>query len=366
MAKLTLAEVSNLTGQEATATQTLNDNSRLIEQALENTFSLDGTSPNELQTDLDVNGNDILNVETLHAQELYLGGTLVKDSLLAKGDKGDTSTITIGTITTLPPGSDATVVNVGTSTDAIFNFGLPRGATGATGTGSGDVVASNNLSDLDDALTSFNNIKQLATDSYEGVVELATTAEAAALTDTSKAVTPEGIKAIMDAMFLGVVFDYTGTTAPPLFIFPYGQELSRTTYAAYFALVGTTYGVGNGTTTFNAPDLRGRVVAGKDDMGGVSANRLTNQSGGLNGDNLGATGGSETHTLTVPEIPPHDHDMTLTRHYGAYSASNRKGWDTGDRSSGSATNTTTTTGGGQAHNNVQPTIVLNKIIYVGA
>jgi microcystin-dependent protein len=60
---------------------------------------------------------------------------------------------------------------------------------------------------------------------------------------------------------------------------------------------------GDGSTTCNIPDCRGRVIAGKDDMGGTSANRLTNQSGGLNGDTLGAMGGSETHTLTEAQLP---------------------------------------------------------------
>ena len=107
---------------------------------------------------------------------------------------------------------------------------------------------------------------------------------------------------------LGGMIEFTGTTAPnSSFILPFGQEISRSTYAAYFAMVGTTYGAGSGGTTFNVIDKRGRVSAGKDDMGGSSANRLTNQSGGLNGDTLGATGGSETHILTTAELAAHSH-----------------------------------------------------------
>lgn len=366
MAKLTLSTVSNLTGQETTATQTLNDNFDAIEVALENTLSLDGTSPNVLNTDLDLNDNDILNIGTINAETLILNGTVIRDSLLAQGEQGDAGTITVGTVTTLSPGASATVVNVGTTENAILDFGIPRGATGTSGSGTGDVVAANNLSDLASASTAFSNIKQTATESATGVAELATTIEAATLTDTSRIVTPAGVKSILDAMFMGKVFDYTGTTAPSLHVLAYGQAISRTTYSTYFALVGTTYGSGDGSTTFNVPDLRGRVVAGKDDMGGSSADRLTNQSGGLNGDTLGATGGSETHTLTEAQLAAHTHDITLTRYYGANSASNRKGWDTGDRSAGSGTNTSESAGGGQAHNNIQPTIILNKIIYVGA
>src|SRR5690606_12877743 len=88
---------------------------------------------------------------------------------------------------------------------------------------------------------------------------------------------------------IGTVADFAGTSAPAGWLLCYGQAVSRTTYAALFAVLGTTYGAGNGSSTFNLPDCRGRVVAGKDNMGGASANRLTGQSGGLNGDNLGAT-----------------------------------------------------------------------------
>ena len=142
----------------------------------------------------------------------------------------------------------------------------------------------------------------------------------------------------------------------------YGQAVSRTTYADLFTAIGTTYGSGDGSTTFNVPDLRGRAVAGQDDMGGTSANRLTNQSGGLNGDTLGATGGAETHTLTTAQIPSHSHSMGSNSRV-------QVGLDNGTAYAGYSptqysvtTYSTQSTGGGGAHNNVQPTIILNYII----
>ena len=58
---------------------------------------------------------------------------------------------------------------------------------------------------------------------------------------------------------LGGMLEFTGTTAPnSSFVLPFGQAISRTTYAAYFAMVGTTYGAGDGSTTFNVIDKRGR------------------------------------------------------------------------------------------------------------
>src|SRR2546430_2707452 len=70
---------------------------------------------------------------------------------------------------------------------------------------------------------------------------------------------------------LGVALPYFGVTAPAsAFALPFGQAISRTTYVNLFNLVATTYGAGDGATTFNLPDLRGYLLAGKDDMGGAA------------------------------------------------------------------------------------------------
>jgi microcystin-dependent protein len=75
-----------------------------------------------------------------------------------------------------------------------------------------------------------------------------------------------------------------------------------------FAVVSTTYGVGDGTTTFNLPDLRGRGIAGADNMGGTGSGRLSLAN------TLGTTGGSETVTLTAAQsgVPAHQHANTVT------------------------------------------------------
>lgn len=103
---------------------------------------------------------------------------------------------------------------------------------------------------------------------------------------------------------IGGSLDFWGATPPnSSFALMYGQALSRTTYATLFSLIGTIYGVGDGSSTFNIPDLRGRVIAGKDDMGGSAASRLTSAYFGTSAAALGAVGGSQSHILTASEIP---------------------------------------------------------------
>ena len=139
------------------------------------------------------------------------------------------------------------------------------------------------------------------------------------------------------------------------YVYLYGALLSRTTYPALFTRWGTTYGAGDGSTTFGSPDVRGRVIAGQDDIGGSSANRLTGVTGSVNGDTLGAVGGAETHTLVTAEIPSHAHSYN--------EGFVGQGADAGGGSNSLSIRSQTTgeTGGDGAHNNVQPTIIGNWI-----
>jgi microcystin-dependent protein len=94
----------------------------------------------------------------------------------------------------------------------------------------------------------------------------------------------------------GEVKPFAGATAPAGHLLCFGQTISRTAYAGLFAVLGTTYGAGDGSTTFNLPDLRGIVVAGKDDMGGTNANRLSSVMASTT---LGAGGGQQTESAGV-------------------------------------------------------------------
>jgi len=118
-------------------------------------------------------------------------------------------------------------------------------------------------------------------------------------------------------MPVGSVIPYVGATCPAKTVLAYGQQLNRTTYAALYALTGDAFGAGNGSTTFNVPDLRGRVMAFWDMAGGVSGNRLTaGEATGVNGDIIGATGGAEAHVLVTDELPAHSHTFSAAHTHG--------------------------------------------------
>jgi microcystin-dependent protein len=182
--------------------------------------------------------------------------------------------------------------------------------------------------------------------------------------------------------------DYWGSTAPnSSFVFPVGQAISRTTYSALFALVGTTYGSGDGSTTFNLPDKRGRVSACMDNMGGSDAIRFAdgNSSMAIKRNTLGGAGGSVTHTLATSEIPPvpfsgttgndapdHSHSYNAPANQGLQNGTGGTGILSGQQGSNSGGANTrhqhpfsgNISGGGASHENCQPTILCNYIMRI--
>jgi microcystin-dependent protein len=140
-----------------------------------------------------------------------------------------------------------------------------------------------------------------------------------------------------------------------------GAAISRTTYADLFAVIGIAFGAGDGSNTFNLPDCRGRV------LGAIG------QGADLTNRQLGNTVGAETHTLTIGEMPSHNHGVTDPGHTHAYQ--NQEG-DNGpagftdgadndeyNQTTGRSTTGITigNTGGGGAHNNMQPTEFIGHV-----
>ena len=154
-----------------------------------------------------------------------------------------------------------------------------------------------------------------------------------------------------DTLPIGTQVAYGGTVPPTGWLICDGSAVSRTTYAELFKVIGTSYGAGDGSTTFNLPNKKGRVSAGYD-----STNSKFNA--------IGKKLGEETHTLTVQELAEHNHNLAylydLTKGYKnafipATTVENPTNYT-------SDIKTIQNTGGNQPHNNIQPTEVDNWII----
>lgn len=187
---------------------------------------------------------------------------------------------------------------------------------------------------------------------------------------------------------VGVVFDYAGATVPGGYLLCYGQNVSRTTYASLFSAIGTTYGSGDGVTTFGLPDLRGRLIYGKDDMGGSAASRLTTTYFGTDPTTLGNVGGAQTKTILTANLPAytptgtvgitdpgHTHTAVTASSYTASSVvaggANLGSYGAAATSSNTTGITASFTGTAQggtsnAFGVVNPGLIMNKIIYAGA
>jgi microcystin-dependent protein len=149
---------------------------------------------------------------------------------------------------------------------------------------------------------------------------------------------------------IGAIVDFAGSVAPANWLLCQGQSLATAgTYGVLFTAIGYTYG-GSGAN-FNLPNLGGRVTAGKE----VTATRLTTAGAGIDGATLGAAGGEQTHVLTIAELASHAH--AIGSNVVVQSGANYQ-----VPANGPLSFDTQLQGGDAAHQNTQPTMIMNKII----
>lgn len=161
-----------------------------------------------------------------------------------------------------------------------------------------------------------------------------------------------------DSTPVGTYIEGAWTTAPSGYLLADGSAVSRTTYANLFAVIGTTYGAGDGSTTFNLPDTTGRVTVARTTSSNAT---FLDPSGGKPFDTLGELSGAARHTLSLAEMPSHSHAQYVTANSGG-TAIRRDYSSDGDGGAYPQGMNTGGAGSSAAHNNVQPSIVVNRAI----
>jgi len=190
---------------------TINDNFVAIDAAFQKVLGRLGTTPNSMSADIDLNSNDLLNVGDINTQRLFVDGVqFVTGDVSQVGERGWSPSLAVrddGARRVLQlvawVGGQGTAPTIGVGEyigasgfDPSISNGVDiRGPEGPSGAGTGDMLSTQNLNDVADKPTAFANIKQAATLTATGVVELATSAETITGTDPDRAVTPAGLSA---------------------------------------------------------------------------------------------------------------------------------------------------------------------------
>jgi microcystin-dependent protein len=210
-----------------------------------------------------------------------------------------------------------------------------------------------NLGDLEDVGAARANLGLAAIAASGAYADLSGrpvlgSAAAASLgTGAGQVPTADQVPGLVQGVPTGSVLPYCSSTLPAGWLLCDGAAVSRTTYARLFGVVGTAFGAGDGSTTFNLPDLRGRAPIGAGTGSGLSARTF------------GGKVGAETHTLSSAEMPSHAHAHVV---YARADLGAASGGDISGLHSGVTSTNSWAAGGSGAHNNMPPSLVLNFIV----
>lgn len=240
--------------------------------------------------------------------------------------------------TTIPPATNS--ADYAPQWDGANSHTLKNGYPVSATAGAATIPVSDGSNHLDTWVSD-------SSETVKGKVELATVAEVLAGTDTARAVTCAGVKASTDVSCpTGAMMMWPKSTPPTGWLVRDGSAISRTTYSVLFALLGTAFGVGDNSTTFNLPDDRELVSVGY-------------KAGSTEFGTFGGTFGAKTHTLNISQMPSHTHPPASGSQFVVFDA---PAWSFAGGIVGGPGGATGATGGGLAHNNIQPSRVYLPII----
>lgn len=323
----------------------------LIQRVLEGTDQLDPATPLQYSGSASIsNANQLATKE--YVDSVVNGGTLILQDRVELGDAGET--IADGEYVYLKE-SDGEWYKVDADNLATLN-GVKKGIAQGAGTDGNAISGGILVQGLDTTISYTTGQLYYASNTAGGISTTAgTNTHVIGVGDANNKLvmflcdryTPTyEQKKFLDGV-TGMVIPFAGSSAPTGFLLCDGSAVSRTTYVNLFTLIGTTYGVGDGSTTFNVPNLKGKVIVGYN-------------SAETEFDAMGETGGAKTHTLTEAEIPAHDHGL-----WGNVTISgideDVSGWSSASASRFNR-DVTQEAGGGGAHNNLQPYLVMQYII----
>jgi len=312
-----------------------------------------GTNANANPTVLDSSGSAMIVIQG--ATKLILkdsdGNTIFTEDNVSTADSGEVDVDGATVITLTDVGSSVNLWNI---SNAASGSGPILAASGTDTNVPGNISSKGSGQlNLDAGATgkvvigaaSTGNIDLKRNTVITGTVSSTGLASPASLTCAG---TVTLVNAAIDVLPAGVVMASAGALATG-WLECNGDAVSRTTYVTLFNVLGTGYGVGDGSTTFNLPNMSRRVIMGR---GGSSTATIDNL--------LGSTGGAETHTLTTAETPAHTHSYSTFNSVVQNVEIDTPNANVDKR--GVTSGTTGSTGGGGAHNNVQPSMVMIYMI----